>query len=258
MTNHQPGHQTSQPTGAGPWQFWIDRGGTFTDLVSRQAPDGALSHPQAAVGESRTLSRTRRIQGIRELLEPRCDGAPFPARAPSTPSRWAPRSRRTRCWNARASARSWPSPRVFATPADRLPEPARDLRPRDRAARTALRAGDRDRRTRERPRRGAAHRLINRRRTPGAFCSNRRVSPMASGPRPSCSCTATAITNTRQAGGRPGAGDRLRPRSRCRRGQPLDEARRARRHHSGRRLCLADPAALCRSGGRNQLGDVPG
>ena len=26
----------------GKWQFWIDRGGTFTDLVAR-APDGTLS-----------------------------------------------------------------------------------------------------------------------------------------------------------------------------------------------------------------------
>jgi 5-oxoprolinase (ATP-hydrolysing) len=27
---------------AGGWQFWIDRGGTFTDVVAR-APDGAIS-----------------------------------------------------------------------------------------------------------------------------------------------------------------------------------------------------------------------
>ena len=27
---------------AGKWQFWIDRGGTFTDIVARN-PDGALS-----------------------------------------------------------------------------------------------------------------------------------------------------------------------------------------------------------------------
>ena len=27
--------------GAGRWQFWIDRGGTFTDIVAR-APDGEL------------------------------------------------------------------------------------------------------------------------------------------------------------------------------------------------------------------------
>ena len=26
------------------WQFWIDRGGTFTDIVAR-APDGGALHP---------------------------------------------------------------------------------------------------------------------------------------------------------------------------------------------------------------------
>jgi N-methylhydantoinase A/oxoprolinase/acetone carboxylase beta subunit len=36
--------------------FWIDRGGTFTDIVAR-APDGALS-PQAAVGEPRSATAT--------------------------------------------------------------------------------------------------------------------------------------------------------------------------------------------------------
>ena len=34
------------------WDFWIDRGGTFTD-VSGARPDGTLARPQAAVGESR-------------------------------------------------------------------------------------------------------------------------------------------------------------------------------------------------------------
>ena len=29
-------------TGGVGWQFWIDRGGTFTDIVAR-APDGSLS-----------------------------------------------------------------------------------------------------------------------------------------------------------------------------------------------------------------------
>jgi len=30
------------------WQFWIDRGGTFTDVVGKR-PDGSLVTPQAAV-----------------------------------------------------------------------------------------------------------------------------------------------------------------------------------------------------------------
>ena len=31
----------TQGDGAGRWQFWIDRGGTFTDVVAKR-PDGAL------------------------------------------------------------------------------------------------------------------------------------------------------------------------------------------------------------------------
>ena len=36
------------------WQFWIDRGGTFTDIVGR-APDGEAAYAQAALGKSRSL-----------------------------------------------------------------------------------------------------------------------------------------------------------------------------------------------------------
>ena len=41
---------------AGRWQFWIDRGGTFTDVVGRR-PDGTLVDAQAAVGEPRAVPR---------------------------------------------------------------------------------------------------------------------------------------------------------------------------------------------------------
>ena len=30
-------------TSSGKWEFWIDRGGTFTDIVAR-APDGSLKN----------------------------------------------------------------------------------------------------------------------------------------------------------------------------------------------------------------------
>ena len=30
------------PSSTGRWQFWIDRGGTFTDIVARR-PDGSLA-----------------------------------------------------------------------------------------------------------------------------------------------------------------------------------------------------------------------
>ena len=97
---------------AGEWQFWIDRGGTFTDIVARR-PDGGLRHAEAAVRESRALSR----RGDRR--HPRHTG-PRAGRAdsrqlPSRRSRWARPSRPTRCWSARASARCSSSPRASAT-----------------------------------------------------------------------------------------------------------------------------------------------
>ena len=48
------------------WQFWIDRGGTFTDIVARR-PDGTLL-THKLLSES-SLYEDAAIQGIRELLE---------------------------------------------------------------------------------------------------------------------------------------------------------------------------------------------
>jgi len=49
------------------WQFWIDRGGTFTDLVARR-PDGRLL-THKLLSENPEQYRDAAIQGIRELLE---------------------------------------------------------------------------------------------------------------------------------------------------------------------------------------------
>ncbi|MGD9537196.1 MAG: hydantoinase B/oxoprolinase family protein [Alphaproteobacteria bacterium] len=52
--------------GAGRWQFWIDRGGTFTDLVAR-APDGRLiTHKLLSEAPERYADAP--LQGIRTLL----------------------------------------------------------------------------------------------------------------------------------------------------------------------------------------------
>jgi 5-oxoprolinase (ATP-hydrolysing) len=48
------------------WQFWIDRGGTFTDLVGR-APDGAL-HTLKLLSENPEQYRDAAVEGIRRLL----------------------------------------------------------------------------------------------------------------------------------------------------------------------------------------------
>src|SRR5262245_51000462 len=58
------------------WQFWIDRGGTFTDVVARR-PDGALvTHKLLSENPGRYDDAA--LAGIRELIgAPR--GAPLPA-----------------------------------------------------------------------------------------------------------------------------------------------------------------------------------
>ena len=48
------------------WQFWIDRGGTFTDVVARR-PDGVLL-THKLLSENPEHYRDAAIQGIRELL----------------------------------------------------------------------------------------------------------------------------------------------------------------------------------------------
>jgi 5-oxoprolinase (ATP-hydrolysing) len=50
----------------GQWQFWIDRGGTFTDLVARR-PDGTLV-THKLLSENPERYRDAAIHGIRELL----------------------------------------------------------------------------------------------------------------------------------------------------------------------------------------------
>ncbi|HSS64074.1 MAG TPA: hydantoinase/oxoprolinase N-terminal domain-containing protein, partial [Gammaproteobacteria bacterium] len=49
------------------WQFWIDRGGTFTDVVARR-PDGALL-THKLLSENPGHYRDAAVQGIRDLLD---------------------------------------------------------------------------------------------------------------------------------------------------------------------------------------------
>jgi len=48
------------------WDFWIDRGGTFTDIIGRD-PEGAL-HARKLLSENPEAYRDAAIQGIRDLL----------------------------------------------------------------------------------------------------------------------------------------------------------------------------------------------
>ncbi|PCH47916.1 MAG: 5-oxoprolinase [Hyphomicrobiales bacterium] len=61
---------------SGKWDFWIDRGGTFTDLVGR-APDGSM-HPYKLLSENPEAYPDAAIEGIRQILGLSAD-APIPA-----------------------------------------------------------------------------------------------------------------------------------------------------------------------------------
>jgi 5-oxoprolinase (ATP-hydrolysing) len=60
----------------GTWDFWIDRGGTFTDIIGRR-PDGSLV-AHKLLSENPRAYRDAAVQGIRDLLELPID-APIPA-----------------------------------------------------------------------------------------------------------------------------------------------------------------------------------
>src|SRR3954466_9260721 len=60
---------------SGSWQFWIDRGGTFTDIVARD-PDGRLS-TRKLLSENPGRYRDAAVAGIRECLG-LARGAPIP------------------------------------------------------------------------------------------------------------------------------------------------------------------------------------
>ena len=57
------------------WKFWIDRGGTFTDVAAR-APDGCM-HTMKLLSENPEHYEDAAVEGIRRIL--RLDkGAPVP------------------------------------------------------------------------------------------------------------------------------------------------------------------------------------
>ncbi|HEY1857862.1 hydantoinase B/oxoprolinase family protein [Acidocella sp.] len=57
------------------WQFWVDRGGTFTDIVARH-PDGTLS-THKLLSENPSRYRDAAVAGIRQILG-LAPGAPIP------------------------------------------------------------------------------------------------------------------------------------------------------------------------------------
>ncbi|WP_340108949.1 hydantoinase B/oxoprolinase family protein [Pikeienuella sp. HZG-20] len=62
--------------GRGKWDFWIDRGGTFTDIVARDPEGGIRAHK--LLSENAEAYADAAIQGIRDLMGVSAD-APIPA-----------------------------------------------------------------------------------------------------------------------------------------------------------------------------------
>src|SRR6187551_2210934 len=65
MMTFESGMKQAKPNHR-PWDFWIDRGGTFTDVVGR-APDGTLT-AHKLLSENPEAYRDAAVQGIRDLL----------------------------------------------------------------------------------------------------------------------------------------------------------------------------------------------
>jgi hypothetical protein len=59
-------HGTALPLPPHRWQFWIDRGGTFTDVVGR-GPDGTLV-THKLLSDNPEQYRDAAVAGIRHLL----------------------------------------------------------------------------------------------------------------------------------------------------------------------------------------------
>ena len=217
------------------WQFWIDRGGTFTDVVAR-APEGDLRVAKL-LSENPERYRDAAIHGIRD--SPRSRPRRSAARRVDRGRQDGHDGRHQRAARAQGRAHGagdHQGPRRRA--AHRLPGPARHLRPPHRPAGAALHRGGRGRGAAARGRHGgdAARPGPGSRRPRGCLrqrlpCGRDRADARLPPP------------GARAGGGRDGTRGRLHAGVGEPRGQPADEDRGPRRHDRGRRLPVADPAA---------------
>lgn len=67
MASHDQNTAQTNNADTAKWQFWVDRGGTFTDIVARK-PDGTLL-THKLLSENPERYQDAAIQGIRELLD---------------------------------------------------------------------------------------------------------------------------------------------------------------------------------------------
>jgi len=69
MTSKQSSAPTASPASVRTdkrWQFWIDRGGTFTDIVARKSDGSLVTHK--LLSENPEQYRDAAVAGIRHLL----------------------------------------------------------------------------------------------------------------------------------------------------------------------------------------------
>ncbi len=132
------------------WQFWIDRGGTFTDIVARD-PDGKLS-THKLLSENPERYKDAAIAGIRSIL-----GIEAGAADPARPDRRGEDGHHRRHQRpAGAQGRPRPAagqPGFRGCAAHRQPGAPAAVRPRHHPPHHAVRAGRRNRRPCRRGRR---------------------------------------------------------------------------------------------------------
>ena len=136
-------------TGNG-WQFWLDRGGTFTDIIGR-APDGRLI-VEKRLSVAAEGAPDPGVAGILGLLEREGGADRRDRRHPHRHDRrdqCAPRA-------TRRADRARHDGGIRRRARDRLPESSAAFQPQDRAPRTAVPGGHRGGRARHCRRRGPA------------------------------------------------------------------------------------------------------
>ncbi len=227
------------------WQFWIDRGGTFTDVVGKR-PDGTLVTHKLLSARTREQYRDAAVAGMRHLLG-------LAAGEPITPEQVeCVKMGTTVATNALLERKGEPTllvitrgfgdalriayqnrPRLF----DRhivLPELlySRVIEAHERVAADGEVIEPLD----EAHLRGALQ---------AAFDAGLRSVAIVF-------MHGYRFTAHEAAAARIAARDRLHADQHLARSQPADEVRQPRRHHRGRRLPVADPAPLCRAGGRTR------
>ena len=228
---------------ASTWDFWIDRGGTFTDIIGRD-PDGGL-HPRKLLSENPEAYRDAAIQGIRDLLGLK-PGAPIPPgligdiKMGTTVATNALLERKgdrvllliTKGFRDALRIAYQARPDIFAKEIilpEQLYERVIEVDERVRADGTV-----------ETP---ARHRRL-----PAGDRTGQGAT--ASTPWRSSSCMPGSIPTTSRRWRRSAARLGFSPGFGQPRGLAADQAGRPRRHHGGRRLSVADPVALCAAGWR--------